>query len=77
MLIQLLKDNSGNISSMRAAFLWLIFNGTVMAWVSLFLIGSAESIAVFASITGVAVTLKTIQKAQEKARGDERDPKNE
>lgn len=62
----ILQDGKGNFSAMRAAFVWLILNGTLMGWFALLTIGTGEAVAVFSAITGVAITLKTIQNQQEK-----------
>jgi hypothetical protein len=63
-----LQDGEGNFSIMRLVFLWLILNATFMAWY--ILIDSVENVAeaatIFGTVTGVAVTLKTIQNQQEK-----------
>ena len=61
-----LQDSKGNDSVMRLAFLLLIVFAMLMGGYALMFIGSGESIAVFSSISGVAVTLKTIQNQQEK-----------
>ena len=61
-----LQDAKGNNSVMRLAFLLLIVAALLMSCYALMFEGSADAIAIFASISGVAVTLKTIQNQQEK-----------
>lgn len=61
-----LEDSKGNASIMRLAFLILILNAVLMGWYSLMFHSPGESIAVFSALSGVAVTLKTIQNQQEK-----------
>ncbi len=58
----------GNKSIMRAAFAWLMLNGTAMAWyvlISTHAAGVGAACAVFGTVTTVATGLKIIQKGQE------------
>ncbi len=62
----MLQDAKGNFSVMRVAFLMLITNAILMGWFAVVTVGTGEAIAVFTALSGVAVTLKTIQNQQEK-----------
>lgn len=57
----------------RVAFIWIIVNGTFMAWAALLLekTDAASASMIFAAVTGVGTGLKLYQKGQErKARAD-------
>lgn len=66
------QDSKGNYSSMRVVFVVLMLDAMLMGWYSLIAIGSGEAIAVFSAMSGVAVTLKTIQNQQEKETKESR-----
>ncbi len=60
------EDSTYSIT--RVAFIWLIINATFMGWFTL-IFGTeyaVEAGGIFASVSGVATTLKHWQKKQEK-----------